>query len=110
MNFGAGDVAIILSLLVGWASSVVLAFVNPCLVNFLSVSAGCKWAHMLLWAVYVGAPFIILGTDLAQSAAWTIALVAVPILTISHFGALLLTRRALRLQKSTAELAHLTNR
>jgi len=103
MHFTAGDLALIYSVLGGWLASLVLAFVNPCLVCFSDASTRSKSAHLMIWAVYVGSGLVVWMSGLAsmQSPAWLIPIFGVPILAIAHFVALLWTRRQIRLKRQT---------
>jgi hypothetical protein len=104
MHITAGDLALIYSVLGGWLASLVLAFVNPCLICFWDVSTRSKSAHLLIWAVYVGSGLVVWVRGLGgmQSQAWSIPVFGVPILAISHLVVLLWTRRQIRLKKKRA--------
>src|SRR5688572_20368421 len=87
------EVALFFLLPVGWLASLVLIFVNPCLVYFSQSTGRYRLRDMLIWATYVGIPFIFLAADLAGSRAWGVMIVAVPIAIISHFASLIVRRR-----------------
>ncbi len=105
MHFTAGVVVLIYSILGGWLASLVLAFVNPLVIGFLDTSTRSKSAHFAIWAVYVlsGLAVWLRGLNVMKSAAWLIPIFGVPILAISHFTVLLLTRRQIRLRKQTVK-------
>lgn len=102
--FTPGETAVIICVLLGWLASLVLALVNPCLVLFLNVSKRAKAAHLLFWAVYLGAGVAVWLRALAgmQGQAWLIPIFGVPPLAIFHLVMLFWLRRQSRLKRQTA--------
>ncbi len=105
MHFTAGDIALIYSILGGWLASLVLAFVNPLVIGYLDTSTRSKSAHFAIWGVYVlsGLAVWLRGLSVMRSAAWLIPILGVPVLAISHFTVLLLTRRQIRMRKKRSD-------
>lgn len=99
---------VISSVFVAWLVSLVLSFVNPCLIFFLGIGTRSKFTHLVVWALYVGMGLTVCGSGLVGGLhsqlwlqLWLILVFAVPILAASHFVTLLLVKRRVRLKKQT---------
>ena len=109
MHLTGTQVALILFFIVAWWLSGALAIVNALLLSFLQVSPRFKTLHFAGWVIYVVPGIVLLlglydNIPLAKTppAIWITYALAIPFVTVLHFGFLWWTRRKIRTRSMVA--------